>query len=41
MNDLIYKIFAIVFCTLVAGAIVWIIYDSVRKNKKTKVNGKK
>ena len=41
MNDLIYKIFAITFCILVAGAIIWIAYDSIRKNKKTKVNGKR
>ena len=35
---MIYKIFIIIFCLLVAGALIWIICDSFGK---TKVNGKK
>ena len=35
---MIYRIFAIGFCIVVAGAVIWILYDSFGK---TKVNGKK
>jgi len=37
---MIYRIFAIVFYLLIAGAVIWIIYDSIKTPKK-KVNGKK
>ena len=37
---MIYKAFAIGFCIVVAGAVIWILYDSIKAQKK-KVNGKK
>ena len=34
-------IFLCIFAPLIAGAVIWIIYDSIKYNSKKKVNDKK
>jgi hypothetical protein len=41
MRDTIFIIFAIMFCTAIAGALVALIIESVKMNNKPKVNAKK
>ena len=33
-SDLIYRVFAIFFCMVIAGAIIWTVIQSVKMNRK-------